>query len=114
MWHFFSVIIWCMHCKENPIYVLQKKKLRSLSPNFYIHVSVSDLYIPTIGMVQLFSCRRMGRPIVGIYKSNDHRNINVGIGTEAAQFHFWELLIEFSVQGLCSVCGSSSLLIPFP
>jgi hypothetical protein len=24
-------------------------KLRGLIPNFYIHVSVSDLYIPTIG-----------------------------------------------------------------
>ncbi len=37
------------HCKENSIYVLKEKKLRSLSPNSYIHVSVSDLYIPTIG-----------------------------------------------------------------
>jgi hypothetical protein len=37
-----------MHCKENPIYVLPEKKLRSLSPHFKIHVSVSDLYIPTI------------------------------------------------------------------
>ncbi len=25
-----------------------QKKLRGLSPNFHIHVSVSDLYIPTI------------------------------------------------------------------
>jgi hypothetical protein len=37
-----------MHCKENPIYVLPEKKLR-VSPNFHIHVSVSDLYIPRIG-----------------------------------------------------------------
>jgi hypothetical protein len=28
----------------------QKKKLRGLSPNFHIHVSVSDLYIPPIGL----------------------------------------------------------------
>ncbi len=27
----------------------QKKELRALSPHFQIHVSVSDLYIPTIG-----------------------------------------------------------------
>jgi hypothetical protein len=27
----------------------QKKDLRGLSPNIHIHVSVSDLYIPTIG-----------------------------------------------------------------
>jgi hypothetical protein len=34
------------HCK---IHVLPEKKLRVLlSPNFHIHVSVSDLYIPTI------------------------------------------------------------------
>ncbi len=34
------------HCNENPIYVLPEKELRGLSPNFHIHVSVSDLYIP--------------------------------------------------------------------
>jgi hypothetical protein len=28
---------------------MYRKKLRSLCPNFYIHVSVSDLYISTIG-----------------------------------------------------------------
>ncbi len=27
------------------IYVFSEKKLRGLSPNFHIHVSVSDLYI---------------------------------------------------------------------
>ncbi len=27
-----------------------EKKLCGLSPNFHIHVSVSDLYIPTIGL----------------------------------------------------------------
>jgi hypothetical protein len=38
------------HCKENPIYVFLGKELRGLSPNFHIHVSVSDLYIPTIDL----------------------------------------------------------------
>jgi hypothetical protein len=38
-----------VHCKENPIYVLPEKKLRGLSPNLHIHVSVSDLYIAMIG-----------------------------------------------------------------
>ncbi len=33
-----------MHCKENPIYVPPEKKLCGLSPNFHIHVSVSDWY----------------------------------------------------------------------
>ncbi len=38
-----------LHCKENPIYVLPAKKLRGLSPNLHIYVSVSDLHIPTVG-----------------------------------------------------------------
>jgi hypothetical protein len=64
-----DVIIWCYHVMlssgmitppyfifpenfthlENPIYVFLFWELRSLSPNFHIHVSVSDLYIPRIG-----------------------------------------------------------------
>jgi hypothetical protein len=39
----------CLHCKEHPIYVLPEIKLRGLSPNFNIHISENDLYIPTIG-----------------------------------------------------------------
>ncbi len=38
-----------MHYKENAIYVFPEKELRGLSPNFHIHVSVADLYIPRIG-----------------------------------------------------------------
>ena len=38
------------HCNENPIYIFLFWELRSLSPNFHIHVSVSDLYIPRIGL----------------------------------------------------------------
>jgi hypothetical protein len=38
-----------VHGNENPIYVFPEKELRSLSPNFHIHVSVSDFYIPRIG-----------------------------------------------------------------
>jgi len=38
-----------MHCKENPIYAFLFWELRGLSPNFHIHVSMSDLYIPRIG-----------------------------------------------------------------
>jgi hypothetical protein len=44
----FSASLVVVHFTENPIYVLLEKELRSLSPNSYIHVSVSDLYIPRI------------------------------------------------------------------
>jgi hypothetical protein len=37
------------HCTENRIYVFQEKELRGLSPNSYIHMPVSDLYIHSIG-----------------------------------------------------------------
>ncbi len=38
-----------VHCNENPIYVFIFWELRGFSPNFHIHLSVSDLYIPRIG-----------------------------------------------------------------
>ncbi len=56
-----------LHCKENPIYVFLFQELLGLSPNFHIHVSVSDLYIPRIG--PHISCSRIGRRILEIYKS---------------------------------------------
>ncbi len=37
------------HCKDILIYVFPEKELRGLSPNFHIHVAVSNLYIPTFG-----------------------------------------------------------------
>ena len=50
--------------KFHSIYVFPEKELGDLSPNFHIHVSVSDLYIPRIG--PHISCSKIGRPIVGI------------------------------------------------
>jgi hypothetical protein len=41
-------------------------ELRRLSPNFHIHVFVSDFYIPMIGLHISYS--RIGRSIGGIYK----------------------------------------------
>jgi hypothetical protein len=38
------------HYTENSQQIFPEKELRGLNPNFYIHVSVSDLYIPTIGL----------------------------------------------------------------
>jgi hypothetical protein len=38
------------HYTENSKQVFPEMKLRGLIPSFYIYVSVSDLYIPTIGL----------------------------------------------------------------
>jgi hypothetical protein len=38
-----------LHYTENLKHIFPVRKLHGLVPNFYIHVSVSDLYIPTIG-----------------------------------------------------------------
>ncbi len=56
-----------INCNGNSVYIFLFLELRGLSPNFHIHVSVSDLYIPRIG--PNFSSSRKGRPIAGIYNS---------------------------------------------
>ncbi len=45
----YSIISEVTHCKEIWIYIFPEMELRSLSPNFHIHVSVSGLYILTFG-----------------------------------------------------------------
>jgi hypothetical protein len=55
-------------CKEISIYVFQEKELCGLSPNFHIHVSVGDLYIPTIGPPIFLQQNMQADP--GIYKSH--------------------------------------------
>ncbi len=56
-----------LHCNGNSVYIFLFWKLRGLSPNFHIHMSESDLYIPRIGPHS--SSSRKGRPIMEIYKS---------------------------------------------
>jgi hypothetical protein len=48
-----------LHCNENPIYVFPENNLRGLSPNFHIHVSVSDYILP--GSVHIRSFLQQNR-----------------------------------------------------
>jgi hypothetical protein len=79
------------HCKEISIYVFPEKELRGLSTNIHIHVTVSSLYIPTIGPpIFLQHIRQTDRGNILIAQ----RNMNVGPGTVAAQFLVWEYLFR--------------------
>jgi hypothetical protein len=52
---------------ENLKQIYPEKEYRGLSPNFHIHVSVSELYIPTMGLPVLLE--EICRLILGIFKS---------------------------------------------
>ncbi len=52
---------------ENLKQIFPEKESRGLSPNFHIHVSVSELYISTMGLP--FLLEEICGPILGIYKS---------------------------------------------
>jgi hypothetical protein len=66
--------------------IFREKEYRGLSPNFHIYVSVSDLYISTIGLPILLE--EICRPILGIYKSltDTYSTVNMEIGAEAVLF----------------------------
>jgi hypothetical protein len=80
-------------CKENPIYVFLFWELRGLSPNFYIHVSVCNLYIPGIG--PHISSSRIGRPSLEIYKSLTNIRVYRNWETELCKSSVLEITVSF-------------------
>jgi hypothetical protein len=68
---------------ENLKQIFPEKEYRGLSPNFHIHVSVSELYISTIALPVLLE--EICRLILGYIKITQ-RHMNVEIGAEASLF----------------------------
>ncbi len=94
------------HCNGNSVYIFLFWELCGLSPNFHIHVSVSDLYIPRIG--PHISSSRKGRPIMGIYNSlTDTWMWKLGLGPRYSFsgnicFKFWAFCL--CSEGHSKVC----------
>ncbi len=80
--------------------IFPEKEYRGVSPNFHIHASVSDLYIPTIGLP--IPLEEICRPILGLYKSlTDTWMLKLGLRPRYSQKR--NTLIGFSLQCLIMV-----------
>jgi hypothetical protein len=67
------------HCTQNLKQIFLEMKLCGLVPNFHIYASVSDLYIPTIGVPIEYGNWEQGRAasFLGIHESDLLRSANV-------------------------------------
>ncbi len=114
MWHHkelctvFCSVICTVYCAENSKEIFQEMKLHGLSPNFYIHVSVSDR------STNAFS--KIGGPTMGIYKSLTDTRMQK-LGTRPRSFISGHIWFTFSVQWIvCTLyCVQHwSFLLPAP
>jgi hypothetical protein len=64
-----------VHCNENTIYVLLSWGLCGFSPNFHIHVSVGDFYIPWSGPHIFLQQHRQTNPwkCINLSQINEYR-----------------------------------------
>jgi hypothetical protein len=83
-----------LHCNENPIYVFPEKELRGLSPNFNIHVSVSDLYLPRIGP-HIFLLQNRQTDCGKMHIEIAQRHINVKLGQRPRNSFSGNICFEF-------------------
>jgi hypothetical protein len=71
-----------MHCTEYVKHTFPAMKLSRLIHNFYIHISVSNLYIPTIGPQQTGG----GNILI----AHRYSYMNVEIGRQNILILFWK------------------------